>query len=402
MRRRLRAAARHLGRPAAGGSDRGIRVISFFPELTGRGAAPAVIDGWWLEVFAAGDALRQIQAEFFGRLGLAPRECRYRVLASGPHWRLRAYAPDASGPSLLIVSAPIKKPYIWDISRAASVIRYCLDRGLTPYLIEWVVPPTDTDMPGLDRYIQAVHEAVACIAREHAAPPLLMGHSLGGTLAAVAAALEPDGLRGLVLLGSPLCFRAGTSRFGDALAALLPSALADERVMVPGSLISQLSVWASPETFVWSRLADAALSASDPKAAALHARVERWTLDEAPISGRLVGEIARWLYREDRFCREALVVQGRTIGPSRLRVPTLAVVNTSDAIVTPDSMLHFLRAAPAGYVQSMAYAGEIGVGFQHVALLIGRKARAKIWPAILSWAASAGTGGARKVGRTAD
>ena len=60
--------------------------------------------------------------------------------------------------------------------------------------------------------------------------------------------------------------------------------------VVPGSLLSQVSAWASPETFVWTRLLDAMLSSADPAALAIHARVERWSLDEVPLPARLAHE----------------------------------------------------------------------------------------------------------------
>jgi polyhydroxyalkanoate synthase subunit PhaC len=341
-------------------------------------------DVWWMQTFAAADGARQALAAFLGFLGLGPSECRYRIIASGAHWRLRAYAASANGPSVLIVSAPIKRPYIWDISHKASVIRHCLGHGLRIYLIEWLLPHEEPVKLGLDEYAEAIGAAVTHVARDGVNPPFLMGHSIGGTLAAMFAALEPDRLRGLVLLSSPLCFRRGASRFGDTIATLLPSTLS-ECVSVPGSLISQASVWASPEVFLWSRFADAVFSSADPEAVELHARIERWSLDEVPLAGRLVAQIEQWLYGEDRFCREALVVGNQIIGPARLHVPTLAVVNTADDIATSASMAHFLNTVPRGYVRSIEYRGELGVGFQHVALLIGRKARAMVWPAIVSW-----------------
>jgi len=57
--------------------------------------------------------------------------------------------------------------------------------------------------------------------------PFLIGHSLGGTLAAIFAASAPGGLRGLVLLGAPLCFRPATSQFRDTLVSLVPSTLSE-------------------------------------------------------------------------------------------------------------------------------------------------------------------------------
>jgi polyhydroxyalkanoate synthase len=37
---------------------------------------------------------------------------------------------------VLIVAAPIKRPYIWDLTPAVSAIRYCLGAGLRVYLLE--------------------------------------------------------------------------------------------------------------------------------------------------------------------------------------------------------------------------------------------------------------------------
>ena len=143
-----------------------------------------------------------------------------------------------------------------------------------------------------------------------------MGHSLGGTFAAIFGTLAPETIRGLMLLGAPLCFRPGISRFRDALVAMAPSNLAEMEV-VPGSLLSQLSAWASPETFVRSRLLDATVSSAEPAGRAIHARIERWALDEGPLPARHVHEIPQWLYREDRLCRGTLSIRDRIAGPVR-------------------------------------------------------------------------------------
>src|SRR5215831_20574617 len=105
--------------------------------------------------------------------------------------------------------------------------------------------------------------------------PLIMGHSLGGTLAAIFAAFDPPSIRGLLLLSTPLCFAPGSCRFRDAIVAMAPPNLAAMEI-VPGSLLSQLSLMASPETFLWSRLVDFVLSVGDQEALIVQACVERW------------------------------------------------------------------------------------------------------------------------------
>ena len=332
------------------------------------------------------DTLRQIQADSLGWLGLGPTECRYRIVATGAGWRVRAYVDTSAGTPLLIVAAPIKRPYIWDLAESVSVVRHCLENRFRLYLLEWMAPWRSEKDAGLGYYaMRSIGEAVASVAQQAGGmTPLVMGHSLGGTLAAIFAAFDSPSIRGLVLLSTPLCFAPGSCRFRDAIVAMAPPNLAAMEI-VPGSLLSQLSLMASPETFLWSRLADFVLSAGDPEALTVQARVERWALDEFPLPGRLVHEILEWLYRENRLCAGTLRIGDRMLGPSALRVPVLAVVNKEDAVAPRRSIVPFIDAMPGGYTSLIEFPGEAGVGLQHLAILVGRQARATVWPDIISW-----------------
>ncbi len=227
-------------------------------------------------------------------------------------------------PPVLIVAAPIKRPYIWDIAPSVSVVRFCLQHGLRVYLLEWATPSSEDRNAGLADYAgRSIAQAVArVLAASGGAKPFLMGHSLGGTFAAIFAAFDPTSLRGLILLSAPLSFAAGSSAFRDALVAITPAAVTAMDI-VPGSLLSQLSAAAAPETFLWSRLLDAGLSLSAPSAFDMHLRVERWTLDEFPLPGRLVDEVLRWLYRENRFCAGSLRIGDKIVGRNPFAVRPL-------------------------------------------------------------------------------
>lgn len=340
----------------------------------------------WTGAFALLDVLRRSQGATLDSLGLGAAECRHSIVQAGRLWRLRAYDGSADGPPLLIVAAPIKRPYVWDLTPAVSAVRYCLARGLRVFLLEWLPATAGERDAGLADYAgRALEEAIRHVTR-HAdgARPVLAGHSLGGTFAAIHAALSGDTVAGLVLLAAPLCFAPGSGRFRDAVVSLLPAAAATGEV-VPGSLLAQICAQASPEIFVWSRMLDAGLGLSDPGALALHARVERWALDELPLPARLVQEIFGLLYRDDRFCRSDLPLGGRLLGPAALSPPTLAVVNVDDGIAPLASIQPALEAMPPGRHQLLQHGGEIGVGLQHLAVLVGREAHASTWPRIADW-----------------
>lgn len=351
-------------------------------------AAPplAFIDALRGAHFAMSDRLRQMQASALDMFGLGPQECDFRVIASGPHWRLRQYGSPNTTPTLLIVPAPIKRPYIWDLTPSVSAVRYCLDHGLGVHLIEWMPPSDREGCGGLDEYAgKAIGACVKTVASETGgARPFLMGHSLGGTLAAIFCALEPQSAPGLVLLGAPLCFAPASSRFRDALISIVPTAL-PETDIVAGSLLSQVSAAASPDTFLWSRWLDAALSLTDPTAMDLHVRIERWALDEVALPGKLVNQIVQWLYRENRLCRGTLAVCGATVGPSNVSTPLLAVVSAGDDIGPLVSVAPFVDQMATKDTQIMTCPSEVGIGLQHLGILAGRQAYVQVWPQIISW-----------------
>ena len=346
---------------------------------------PAFASALRMSHFAMMDRLRRAQGDALDALGLGPRECAFQLVSSSPHWRLRAYGGPDAAPSLILVPAPIKRRYIWDLTPSASAVRYCLHHGFRVYLLEWM-PPEGDGHADLDAYAgRAIGACVATVSKQaKGAAPFLMGHSLGGTLAAIYCALEPQSVKAVVLLGAPLSFEQASSGFRDAVVSMIPTDLSEADV-VAGSLLSQVSALAAPHTFLWSRWIDAALTLSDPDAIEMHARIERWTLDEVALSGKLVSEIVRWLYRENRFCLGTLSVLARTVGPASMLVPTLAVVNAADEVAPLASAAPFIEKMAIKDRRIIEYPGEVGVGVQHLCILAGRQAYARVWPEIISW-----------------
>lgn len=238
------------------------------------------------------DEMRRHAGRGFDALGLGPQKTPYRVAAEFPRARLRAYQGrgDARGPVLLIVPAPFKQAYIWDLLPTVSVVRRCLERGLQVYLLEWLIPTQQEDEFGLSEYADSlIQEAQQTIQAEtNRRAPILAGHSLGGTFAAIFASLYPGRVGGLVLVDAPLAFGAEGGPLAQAV-AIIPHARMIRRMAgspIPGSVINALSVAAAPDAFQGQRIVDLAASLYDPQALAIHWRVERWTYDEFPLPRR--------------------------------------------------------------------------------------------------------------------
>jgi polyhydroxyalkanoate synthase subunit PhaC len=215
------------------------------------------------------DAMRQQAGRIADLTGAAPVETPWREAARFPGGRLRAYGDDnGDGRALLIVPAPFKRPYIWDLMPEVSVVQAALRGGLRVYLLEWLPPDPQQQGFGLADYALHLPEAAAhVIQRETEVEQVhLVGHSLGGTLAALFAALRPSSVGRLGLIDAPLAF----GRDGGPLAAAVamgPQAAAIAEMIggpIPGSAINAFSAGAAPDAFIWQRWADSLASRSSP------------------------------------------------------------------------------------------------------------------------------------------
>ena len=137
---------------------------------------------------------------------------------------------------------------------------------------------------------------------------ILAGHSLGGTLAALFAALHPSCVAALVLLEAPTPFAEGGT---------------------------------------FARWFDGLASAADPRASLNYLRVARWTLDEFPMSGIFLGEVVDQLYREDRFMHGTLSIAGRAATPAALAMPVLNVMRPESLVIPPEMIRRFHETAAA-------------------------------------------------------
>jgi polyhydroxyalkanoate synthase len=136
---------------------------------------------------------------------------------------------------------------------------------------------------------------------------------------------------------------------------------------------------------VWSRWIDAALCLADPAAMDIHARIERWALDEVALPSKLINQIVQWLYRENRFYSGTLAVLDRTVGPASMAIPTLAIVSAADEVAPVNSVAPFLDKMPTDDTRIIEHSAEIGVGLQHLGMLAGRAAYVRVWPQIIAW-----------------
>ena len=83
------------------------------------------------------DAGRREAGLLLEGLGFGMDEAPYRIVAEFDGARVRAYQAECphGRPVLLIISAPFKRPYLWDLAPCVSVVRHCRAHHLPVYLL---------------------------------------------------------------------------------------------------------------------------------------------------------------------------------------------------------------------------------------------------------------------------
>jgi polyhydroxyalkanoate synthase len=331
------------------------------------------------------DEARREAGAALERFGFGPLQSPHDCVSEVAGARLLRYhdlqgARD-DGAHLLIVPAPIKRHYIWDLAPSYSVVQQALRRGFRVYLAQWTESPPDW---GLDNAVESIERCIGEVAREAGKSPHLLGHSLGGTLCALAAARYPAAAASLVLVEAPLRLADAAGDFARLLRCTPSgSSLASAFACVPGSVLDLAAVLGCPQEFAWERELDGWLALLDPKALDCHWRAVRWTLDELPLPGRLFAQVVDDLYRGDGLMLGRLQVHGRPVKPEDVRAPILVVVDPRSRVVPPASIVPFVDAASSPSKRVLHYHGDVGVALQHLGPLIGASAHRSLWPEIL-------------------
>lgn len=299
-------------------------------------------------------------------------------------YRYRPTAPRAHRTPVLLVYALINKPYILDLRPESSFVGHLLGQGHDVFLLDWGTPGWEDRATTLDELVgEHVPKAAERVRRAAGSDDYtLFGYCMGGTFAAMHAALAPEGLRNLVALTAPVDFsQAGTFAVWVDPRHLDPARLARGLGNVPGSLIDLSSKMLRPvanfvsaPAVMWERL----LAGRDLTSwQAMH----EWVNDSVPFPGAAFAQWVGDYYQHNRLVRGEIEIAGRPVDLARIEAPLLAIAGSRDHIVPP------AMARPLVDLVGSADREYLEVDAGHVGLLAGSGARDALWPHVTDWLA---------------
>ena len=161
---------------------------------------------------------------------------------------------------LLIVPPMINKFYAVDLAPGRSMVEFLVEQGVQVFLVSWRNPDARHRDWGMDRYAQAILDALDAVGRitgkERA---VLYGACSGGIVAAMTAAHlqatgEADRLAGLTLVVTVLDqSRAGlASSVVDRRTADAAAAVSARRGYLDGRTLAEVFAWLRPGDLIWN------------------------------------------------------------------------------------------------------------------------------------------------------
>jgi polyhydroxyalkanoate synthase len=327
---------------------------------------------------------RVVEQAFETRVGTTACDV---VLEKGTHklLRYRRETPATCAEPVLFCYALINRHYILDLQPDKSVVRRYLERGFEVYLIDWGVPSDEDHVLTLEDYVCGfLQDSVEKILKDHGRDSLhLFGYCMGGTLAALAAALHPDLTRTLTLVASPIDFSGRESllnlwtdrKYFDV------DAFVDAHGNCPAWFLQSLFLCLRPvANFIEKNIAFYE-QMDDPRLVSNYYALELWVNDNIPMAGETFRQFVKDLFQKNQLVRGKFRLGDRRIDLRKITCPLLLLTARNDHLVPPSSTEGIRPHVGTSEIKS------ITIDAGHVGLIVGSKAQSTVWSEATRWLA---------------
>jgi len=259
---------------------------------------------------------------------------------------------------LLIVPPWINKFYILDLKPEKSFIKWCVDQGISVFVISWVNPDKSLRAKTWEDYMKqgplAAMDAIERVTGEMKVHT--MGYCVGGTLLATTLAWLADKRRVRVTSATFLAAQVDFSHAGDLLVFVDEDQVsAIERDMqatgvLEGAKMAMAFNMLRSNDLIWSYVVSNYLKGQQPSAFDLL----HWNSDATRMPAANHSYYLRNCYLENRLSSGTMVLDNTLLDLSKVKVPVYNLATREDHIAPADSVLYGSQffGGPVKYVLS--------------------------------------------------
>jgi polyhydroxyalkanoate synthase len=245
---------------------------------------------------------------------------------------------------LLIVPPWINKFYILDLRPEKSFVKWCVDQGVTVFVISWVNPDKSLGAKTWDDYMkEGLLTAMDVVERATGEMKIhTMGYCVGGTMLATALAWLADKRRQRVSSATFLAAQVDFTHAGDLLVFVDEnqiSALEQEMQatgVLEGSKMAMAFNMLRSNDLIWSYVVNNYLKGQPPSAFDLL----HWNSDATRMAAANHSYYLRNCYLENRLTSGTMVLDNTLLDLSKVKVPVYNLATREDHIAPADSVLY--------------------------------------------------------------
>ena len=245
---------------------------------------------------------------------------------------------------LLIVPPWINKYYILDLRPEKSFIKWCVDQGVTVFVISWVNPGKNMGAKTWEDYMKEgplaamdVIEKVTGEMKVHT-----MGYCVGGTLLATTLAWLAEKRRQRVTSATFLAAQVDFTHAGELLVFVDEGQISalerdmHESGVLEGSKMAMAFNMLRSNDLIWSYVVSNYLKGKPPAAFDLL----HWNSDATRMPAANHSYYLRNCYLENRLSTGSMVLDNTLLDLSKVKVPVYNLATREDHIAPADSVLY--------------------------------------------------------------
>ena len=303
-------------------------------------------------------------------------------------WRLLHYRARPQGLAfrtpLLLVPSLINRHYVLDLMPGKSFTEAMVALGHDVWTLDWGTPgPEDRDV-GFDEVCDRTlgRALKECTRASPSGRAHVLGYCMGGTLAAIHAAVRPEKVAGLIAIAAPVRFHDDglLSRWTNSKSFDI-DALIDACGNAPWQVL-QSSFQLLRPTLPLAKAVGVLDKAWNDEFLDGFLALETWGHDNVSLPGEFYRRYVKDLYRADGLLNQTFSLSGQRVRLANLTCPVLAVTFEHDNIVLPQSAAALLDLVGSTDKQRIHLPGG------HVGAVVSRAASRGLWPQLSAWLAA--------------
>ncbi|PJK10002.1 class III poly(R)-hydroxyalkanoic acid synthase subunit PhaC [Lysobacteraceae bacterium NML120232] len=288
--------------------------------------------------------------------------------------------PTAKVP-LLISYALVNRPYMIDLQDNRSLVKGLLERGEDIYVLDWGYPDRSDRYLDLEDYVQRfIGGAVDYLRKAHGQPAVnLLGICQGGVLALCYAALNPEKVRNLITMVTPVDFQTPDNMLSNWTRALDVDLFVDTLGNIPADLMNFSYLMLKPFRLNLQKYVGMVDILDDAKAMEDFLRMEKWIFDSPDQAGEAFRQFIKQFYQQNGFINGSVRIGDEEVDLGFVDMPVLNIYAEQDHLVPPDASRALKRLVGSDDYTELSFRGG------HIGIYVSSRAQKEVPDTIHNW-----------------